>query len=139
MPASPSTPSPTMAAGSLPIVNIASGTQGGPDEAGTRVIRTEFEFRQLWSSIGAPPTARPAVDFSTTMVLAVFMGRKSTGGYGVRIDRVVPTESGGAVFVSEKVPGPGDTVTQALTSPFHIISCPVISGSLEFIFFQTKK
>ena len=56
------------------------------------------------------------------MLLAAFAGEQRTGGYGIRVDRV---ERDGATLVVRATftePAPGAIVTQALTSPAHVVS-----------------
>ena len=63
---------------------------------------------------------RPNVDFEEKIVVAIVLGKRSTGGYGVEIDEVLASDGSGQVQVqfTETVPGNSCSVTQVLTSPY---------------------
>jgi hypothetical protein len=69
------------------------------------------------------------VDFSTEMLVGVWLGTRPTGGYTANIESVVVAQIIGApnvppgvmVSIREDQPGPNCVVTQALTSPFHVV------------------
>ena len=67
------------------------------------------------------PSPPPEVDFSTNMVVAVFMGEVNTGGYALRIYDIVETESSVVVKMERTEPGPTCIVPQVLTQPYHMI------------------
>jgi PrcB C-terminal len=61
------------------------------------------------------------VDFDREMVVGIFLGEKSTGGYEVEIVRAEQRDSSLYFYYREKAPPPGAMVTQALTQPFHLV------------------
>jgi len=62
-----------------------------------------------------------ADDFNGTAVVAAFLGKRRTGGYGVEITR----SADGALHISETRPPQGAMTTQALTSPYKIVSVSI--------------
>jgi hypothetical protein len=67
----------------------------------------------------------PAVaglNFSTDVLVGLFVGRRATGGHRVTIESV--TASGGGVCVTASVmpPRPDMSVTQAETYPYHVVA-----------------
>lgn len=77
----------------------------------------------------------PGVDFSTEMVLAVYMGRKTSGGYSTTIERVVETDDKLEVFVKETRPGRGMMTTMALTNPYHAVKIQKSDKKVEFKYY----
>jgi hypothetical protein len=123
------------------LVTVAQGLRSGESEPLECVVRTAAEWEALWKShagvpadLPAKPGAEPApaVDWPTEMVVAVFLGTRSTGGYSVEIAGA--RREGDALIVEyvERQPGPGSIVTQALTSPFHIAKLPRHDGPVRF-------
>jgi PrcB C-terminal len=66
------------------------------------------------------------------MVVAVFLGIRPTGGYGVEI--TAARREGGTLVVEyvERRPRPDALLTQALTAPFHIVALPRHDGAVTF-------
>jgi len=93
---------------------------GSPREV---VVRTEEEFRALWSE-HTPDRPRPAVDFSKEMVVGVFLGSKPTAAYSVAI--VGALEAKGALVVQYRVtqPASGAITAQVITFPYHLVAIP---------------
>lgn len=84
----------------------------------TLLIDSEDAWKALWKEkVGqdAPP-----VDFSNYSALAVFLGSRHTGGYGIEF--LPPTREGTAIILGwqEKKPPPGGFVIQAFTQPYAI-------------------
>jgi PrcB C-terminal len=115
--------------------------------AGERVIKSQQEFNDAGLNALIPPGARIAIDWDTQMVVAVFMGMQSTGGYAVEVTNVHRESVFGTmpgqphplhfgwelvVDVRRTSPGPGDMVTMALTSPFHVITLPKSDDPVRF-------
>ncbi len=109
----------------------------GPSTHVTRG-RTEWE-EEIWARITAPRTPRPdapEIDFGKHMVLTVFMGRRPSGGYSVRIESVRELEDRVEVRYSTSAPGPGDMVTMAITSPYHYVVVPAVGDNKEVNFIE---
>ncbi len=83
------------------------------------VIKDEETFVNLWENTLEEATIE--VNFDEQMVLAIFMGEKPSGGYGIEITHVIETDNAIEVTAIETVPGEEDMVTMALTYPSHVI------------------
>ena len=113
------------------ITTVARGPMSGVPDSKETVARTAGEWSALWKShAGERPL--PAVDFSTRMVAAIFLGTQPTGGISVEITGT--RQEGDALVVEyvEQRPGRGDIVSQVLTSPFHIVTLPRYAGGVRF-------
>jgi hypothetical protein len=108
----------------IPFQTVARGSRSGIRESLQTVARSQIEWEALWqkhvSSQSNPPSL-PAVDFSNEIVVAVFLGEKPTGGYGIEIISADPSDGPLTVSFNEKGPRSGDMQIQAFTQPFHIV------------------
>ena len=113
------------------IVTVAQGSYSRIEERTETAIRSASEWQAFWKSHGAgdPPAS---VDFAKEMVAAVFLGTRPTGGYSVEIAST--RREGDALIVEyvERRPSADSIVTQALTSPFHIVKLPKVDGPVRF-------
>merc|ERR1719491_2255347 len=99
-------------------------------------ITTQGEWEGLWgrhASIRSPPAPLPAVNFSTEMVLCVFMGTRSSGGHAVKIKGIEKGAAVWKVFCETVSPGGGMT-TMALTQPFHMVRVEKTDVPIDFLF-----
>jgi len=120
----------TVAAGGgavpMPARTIAQGGFCKQEKPGHEVARTAGEWEKLWRAYSGTPRDReiapPPVDWSKEMVLAAFMGSRTTGGYRVQIQGAEEVAGKLVVTVTERKPGPGDIVAQAFTTPYHVVA-----------------
>jgi hypothetical protein len=120
----------------LPFRSLDKGGYSGIAQATNLVIQSTGEWAALWKRHQGtvdPTAPMPAVDFGKEMVVAVAMGRKPTGGYVIKIQRIETTPSHLRIFVTERTPGPGDLVTQAFTAPFHFVAVAKSSLKPDFV------
>ena len=121
------------------VVTLGKGSQSGVRERKFVVIKSESDWKALWNShasVSVPPKERLLVDFQTEMIVAVFSGEKSTGGYSIQISRIQEDSTKHAleVIVHESKPPPGAMVIQALTQPYHIVKLTRIDLPVTFVF-----
>ena len=89
-------------------------------------ITSQEEWNVFWVAHMAHvwnPGHPPQVDFDKNIVLAVLMGEQTTGGYEIRIDRVVFDQQKQCirVYYSEYRPAPNAAALQSLTYPSYIV------------------
>jgi len=113
----------TLHAGAVNVDQIDRGQYGDIVEGTQTVLRDEETYASFWERLHADRDSvpdRPNVDFEEKIVVAIVLGKRSTGGYGVEIDEVLASDGGGQVQVqfTETVPGNNCSVTQVLTSPY---------------------
>jgi hypothetical protein len=106
--------------------SLAEGPYSGIMKAQRRLVKTEAEWTKLWQEhqsnrVGAD-TKPPKVDWSKEMVLAVFLGSRPSGGYGVKVVEIAPEKGRLAVKLVERKPDPGMMSAAVITSPFHIVA-----------------
>jgi hypothetical protein len=122
-------PAPAPAAGYAPydssssivIRRIGQWSTSGITAPARLVIRDDGSYAKFWTDLGADPGARPSVDFTRDLVIAVAAGQQSTGGHSVAVERVTRVGPGLAVEVVETVPPQGCATTQALTQPVDVV------------------
>ncbi len=104
---------------------IATGSQAtGGDSPSFELATGQNDLANLWSRAygtmtGSPPP--PAVDFSRSSVAAVFLGMRSSGGYGVDVQNVAVEDGELYLDVAVTEPAPGTLTTQALTNPWVMV------------------
>ncbi len=98
-----------------------SGDYAGGNE-GTRTIEDAKSWAALWRTLSTAP--RPAVDFTRSRVVAVFLGARPTGGYAVEFADVLPTPRRVVVRWREQVPEPGQSPSDGATSPYALKVIP---------------
>jgi hypothetical protein len=94
------------------------------------VARSAAEFAALWKQHTGKPM--PAIDFGSRMVVAVFLGTRSSAGYAADIVRT--RQEGGKLIVEwqERKPGRDEVSAQILTSPAIVATIPKFDGEVTF-------
>lgn len=119
----------------LGFTTISVGTHSGYLSQANLVIQDSQAWVDLWNQhmlfmVESMPV--PEVDFSTNMVVAVFMGEVNTGGYALHIYEVVETGSTVIVKMERTEPGPKCIVPQVLTQPYHMVQIARTEKSVTF-------
>ena len=98
------------------------------------VIKDTESFNQLLAIIanGNSVITNKDVDFSEEIVVGVFLGEKPTGGYSIEITDVLKQNDFIEFLIKIDEPDPGQMVTEAITSPYHIIKLK--RYDMEFLF-----
>jgi len=109
---------------SIGFETVGGGSTGPFGPAKNTVVKSNAELTS--SGVRALLSPGAQLDFQNEMVIAVQMGTRNTGGYGIEVKGITRTQlaSGGYaldVAVESRSPGPGDMVTMAITSPFHVV------------------
>ena len=109
----------------LSIATVEKGYRSGIRGPLQTIIRNQDEWNAFWKrhsySTNTPSALAPIVDFDREMVVGIFLGEKSTGGYEVEIVRAERRDSALYFYYREESPPSGAMVTQALTQPFHLV------------------
>ena len=104
---------------------LAKGAFSGVREAKQEVIKGQAAWDKFLSAHQANAKSAPqipAVDFAKEMVIAVTMGRKSSGGYSIEIIGVEAAANRLKISVKRNSPVPGAITITALTAPFHFVA-----------------
>jgi hypothetical protein len=83
----------------------------------TVVIKDAGAWASLWAEHAGAGAALPAVDFTTSMVVGVFLGDRPNGCYTTAISGVTRGAAGIAVQHTDAVPGMGVMCAMFVTSP----------------------
>lgn len=113
----------------LDVQELARGQHARGDDRHFELVTTSDRLAEIWHRVGGAP---PAVDFDTRSVIVVFMGQQSSGGHTVTVASAERRGDVLHVTVRLRVPGVGCMTTQALTSPFQVVSIPAGSAHAEF-------
>ncbi len=112
------------------LTTVARGEDSRITDPRRVVVRSAEEWTALWAAHAGPGNAAPPIDFSSSIVAAVFAGERLSAGYGVEVAGAVEEGAGVRVFVEERRPGSGMVAAQILTAPYHIVSMPRVEGEL---------
>jgi hypothetical protein len=110
---------------------LADGQASAIEEERQVVVRTDAEWKALWAK-HAPGQKLPFVNFAKSTVIAVFLGTRNTGGYRAMITEIERHGADLVVTWQEEKPSPDLMVTQALTSPFHIVQIDKTTDPVKF-------
>src|SRR5262245_15201017 len=114
-----------------PVRSLDKGTRSDIVVARQVTIRDQEAWNALWQE-HATSRPRPAVDFSSEMVVGVFLGMRPTAGFGVEIVGYRAADGGVVVQYREGGPPRGAITAQVLTSPFHLVVVPRRTGTVTF-------
>jgi hypothetical protein len=120
-----------LAQGVVPFATVAQGTMSSIDEPRQVVVRTAAEWQSLWKQHGGD-TAVPPVDFTQSLVAAVFLGSRPSTGFTADITGVKTEGPRTVVEYLEGQPPRDGFAAQMLTSPFHIVRLARTAGAVEF-------
>ncbi|MFK7601757.1 protease complex subunit PrcB family protein [Deinococcus sp. SM5_A1] len=118
----PSSPTPQPTGARVNFTELASGSQSGVTEAGVTVAATPADAAALYAQAYSRQTGAPtAPDPGNATIVGIFLGQRTTGGYGVSVTGA--SVSGGTLTLVAQVraPKPGSITTQAITSPWTIV------------------
>jgi hypothetical protein len=94
-------------------------------------IRDVEQWNQLWNQAGM--NYQPKIDFSSQMVIGIFMGEKSSGGYSIEITKIASTPNSLEVYIQESEPEPMSLVASVLTQPYHIVQTAKTDKEVKYI------
>jgi hypothetical protein len=118
------------AGAALPFKTISQTSQSGVKEARTVVIKDAMAWQRLWQE-HAPDTVAPVIDFSTSMVVGVFMG-STNPCYSTSIAKV--SREAGRIVVAkvDRHPPIGVMCAMVVTTPAHLVAVERSDLPVEF-------
>lgn len=122
----------------LPLRRIGQWSHTGIGEPRRVVLRDANAWTAFWAELGPAAGARPEIDFTRNLIIAVAAGQRRSGGYGIAVDRV--SRSGGELTIEtvETTPSPNCLTTQALTQPVDVVVVPA-AGVRSWSFVERKE
>jgi len=110
---------------------IDKGDDSAIRTARQTVVRTLDEWHALWRE-HAPERVEPTLDFSRSMVAAVFLGNRKSAGFSVEIASAREEEGVYVVRFREERPSADSMNAAVLTSPFHLVALPQTAAAVRF-------
>ncbi len=107
-----------------PYQTLANEAYSGVETKQNVVITDDKAWDKLWDDtykIMDPKPDMPNVNFANETVVGVYLGMKSSGGYGIEVSKIIDTGKEYQVYIKETAPAKGMMSTMALTQPFHLI------------------
>jgi len=101
---------------------LVNETQGGFDTAKFLVIKEKQGTLDVYNQVNKirkPSFDIPKIDYKNQYLLALFMGVKSTGGYGISVNHIHESPNKITVFIKEQTPE--GMTTMVITSPFCFV------------------
>jgi hypothetical protein len=119
-----------------PVTPVAFEVYTGFREPARLVVRDAEQWADAWSRLFATrsePPARPAIDFSTDMVLVAAQGGQGSSGYSISIDRA--TARGGTLLVDVTSSSADQRCIwlAVITSPVMMVRVPASNSRVEFV------
>jgi len=110
---------------------VDKGPISGIDTPRQVTVRSAADFATLWKSHAAD-RKMPDVDFTTNMVVGIFLGGRPTAGFGVEIVSAQPEAGALVVKYKETRPSRDAISAQVITTPFHLVAVPKFEGTVRF-------
>jgi hypothetical protein len=131
----------TLGTGSIPADVLERGSYGDIETETKKVLQSEEAYASFWQRLHAdrtPTPERPTVDFDQEIVVAIAIGQRPNGGYGVNIDSVRARSDTSPVRVSftEGRPGEACNVSMAVTAPYILAT---VQTDREIVFEGSKR
>ena len=127
--------------GSLEFSIIVQEAYGGLEKSEERVITSNKELQEVYGIINRfrkPGFLLPEVDFEKHIVVALFMGEKTTGGFSTEVKSVSMDADKMIVNIVENEPKPKDNVTRAICQPFCFVQIPRTKEGKKIVFKKTR-
>ncbi|MEM2280604.1 MAG: protease complex subunit PrcB family protein [Candidatus Bathyarchaeia archaeon] len=103
---------------------LEKGDCSGYCEEAYIVVKTEAEWVKIWERhtfIRMPHEPPPCINFSRSLVVCAFMGKRPTTGYSINIERVWTDGEHVYVKVVKQSPYEGLVTCQMVTCPYVMI------------------
>lgn len=111
---------------------IASGSYSKIEGERTLVIRDQESWNKLWQEHKVDDSPQPQVDFSKKMLVAVFLGTRSSGCYDVQDLRAWRQSGKIAVTHYDLEPSADSMCITVMTAPFYIAEIERSNDVVEF-------
>lgn len=104
---------------------LSQGQTSGLTQPKFLTLRSLTEFAELWNIHSqTDPAAMPKINFKQQMVIAVFTGEQRTGGYGIKIEKIIELENSLQIHVTLIRPKPDTDRVMMITQPNMIVVLP---------------
>ena len=117
-------------------VDGATRTRSGFNEKQQMVLRSSADLESFWTVLerGRQPTSTPpAIDFTTSTVIAAALGSRGSSGFSVGIEGVFLAGDEWFVVVRETRPGRGCVTGPAETNPVTAVGVQGVFTQATFV------
>ena len=98
------------------------------------VIKNNKDWQRVLRIHGNSPEAKKiSIDFDDKIVIAIFAGQQSSGGYHVGVSNIKRIDSNLYVTVTFSAPRKNESVSLALTQPYVMFSTNKVDGKIIFL------
>ena len=118
-------------------VEILSGSHSNFEKKSFMAIESMEELDSIYSILNKTITPKhkiPKVNFDKEIVVGLFMGTKSSGGYAIKIDHIQSDGNFTAIFINETKPT--GMATSVITQPFYLARINKPTKPIRFITFR---
>lgn len=119
----------------LTFETIEQDFYGGITDSKFLVINDLKSLHDIYDAINKdrlPILEIPTINFEKEMVLALFLGEKTTGGFSISVERILSDNNNVSVFYKTITPKQDEMVTTVMTQPYCIIKMPKTSKEVVF-------
>lgn len=110
---------------------LRMGEHSNIKQARTDVFQTAGQFETYWRDHTGSNDAPKDVNWATELVIAIHLGERSSGGYGVGIQSI-KREGPSIVMVTYLERSPAGIASSVMTSPWMVIKVKRVAGSFSF-------
>lgn len=105
-------------------------TNGGREKKANVFIDSQDKLNALYAELNISDV--PTIDFTTSNVVALFMGQKQTGGYSISLGKIILDGESNTATVQIIESEPQDMAMMMLTTPYCIAKISK-SKKVEFV------
>ncbi|OIQ37626.1 MAG: hypothetical protein BM563_08115 [Bacteroidetes bacterium MedPE-SWsnd-G1] len=112
---------------------LVQGSNGGYLNNEFIIVKNQDELKTVYTQINKvrkPGFPIPKIDFEKELILALFLGEKTTGGHAISITKIIETIDEVQVFVQTNAPD--GMATSAMTQPYYFCKIPRTEKSIVF-------
>ena len=112
---------------------LIQDSHGGYDQPQILVIREPMALQDIYGKINMtrkPGFPYPEVDFEIEMIIALCMGKKTTGGYSIGIDSM--DEGSDTLLIRVRETEPEGMAAAVISQPFCLIKLPATNKKIVF-------
>ena len=118
--------------GSRPFATLDRGERSNAPMSVPRVIEDAQTWADFWNEHMGAPSAAPAVNFATELVLVAAVGTRPEAGDSVEVRVVLPVGFGTQVTLWERRSGNFCTPASRAHAPFHVVLAPQVPRPIFF-------
>lgn len=123
------------------MIEIYSGNLFGAGEEGFKKENIHIQSEKEWNNFLAKLNSvnnvsgqfKEGIDFSKKDAIIAIDDVRNTGGFSIKINKVINKKDVLEVFVTKKAPGPTDMVAAAIMQPIHIILINKTNKEIVFV------